>query len=67
MNLDRSILNLSLTEFNKAIVNNLGKEVWRKINKDIDTSCVLFKGGSEKYKKLVFNYLIDNNYIEDDV
>lgn len=63
MKLDKSILNLTLTEFNKSIINNLGNEVWRKINKDLDTSCVLLSGGSEKYKNLVYNYLGDKGYI----
>ena len=64
MKLDKTILNLTLTEFNQAIIKNLGNEVWRKINKDLDTSCVLLSGGSEKYKNLVYNYLVDNGYIE---
>lgn len=63
MKLDKSILNLTLTEFNQAIIKNLGNEVWRKINKDLDTSCVLLSGGSEKYKNLVYNYLGDKGYI----
>lgn len=63
MKLDKSILNLTLTEFNKSIIKNLGNEVWRKINKDLDTSCVLLAGGSEKYKNLVYNYLGDKGYI----
>mgnify|MGYP007115460841 FL=1 len=63
MKLDKSILNLTLTEFNKSIIKNLGNEVWRKINKDLDTSCVLLSGGSEKYKNLVYNYLGDKGYI----
>lgn len=63
MKLDKSILNLTLTEFNQAIIKNLGNEVWRKINKDLDTSCVLVVGGSEKYKKLVYNYLDNKGYI----
>ena len=63
MKLDKSILNLTLTEFNKSIIKNLGNEVWRKINKDLDTSCVLLSGGSEKYKNLVYNYLCDKGYI----
>lgn len=67
MKLDKSILNLTLTEFNQAIIKNLGKEVWRKINKDLDTSCVLFVGGREIYKMMVYNYLVDNGYIENNV
>ena len=63
MKLDKSILNLTLTEFNKSIIKNLGNEVWRKINKDLDTSCVLLSGGSEKYKNLVYNYLDNKGYI----
>ena len=63
MKLDKSILNLTLTEFNKSIIKNLGNEVWKKINKDLDTSCVLLSGGSEKYKNLVYNYLGDKGYI----
>lgn len=63
MKLDKSILNLTLTEFNKSIINNLGNEVWKKINKDLDTSCVLLVGGSEKYKNLVYNYLDNKGYI----
>ena len=63
MKLDKSILNLTLTEFNQAIIKNLGNEVWRKINKDLDTSCVLLSGGSEKYKNLVYNYLDNKGYI----
>ena len=63
MKLDKSILNLTLTEFNKSIIKNLGNEVWRKINKDLDTSCVLLSGGSEKYKNLVYNYLDNKCYI----
>nr|DAE29947.1 MAG TPA: hypothetical protein [virus sp. ctE0n6] len=63
MKLDKSILNLTLTEFNKSIIKNLGNEVWRKINKELDTSCVLLSGGSEKYKKLVYNYLDNKGYI----
>ena len=47
MKLDKSILNLTITEFNQAIIKNLGNEVWRKINKDLDTSCVLFVGGRD--------------------
>ena len=35
MKLDKSILNLTLTEFNKSIINNLGNEVWKKINKEL--------------------------------
>lgn len=67
MKLDKSILNLTLTDFNKTIIKNLGKEVWRKINKDLDTSCVLFVGGREIYKMMVYNYLVDNGYIENNV
>lgn len=67
MKLDKSILNLTLTEFNQAIIKNLGKEVWRKINKDLDTSCVLVVGGREIYKMMVYNYLVDNGYIENNV
>lgn len=63
MKLDKTILNLTLTEFNQAIIKNLGKEVWRKINSDLDTSCVLLAGGSEKYKNLVYNYLGNKGYI----
>lgn len=63
MKLDKSILNLTIKEFNQAIIKNLGNEVWRKINKDLDTSCVLLSGGSEKYKNLVYNYLGDKGYI----
>lgn len=63
MKLDKSILNLTLTEFNKSIIKNLGNEVWRRINKELDTSCVLLSGGSEKYKNLVYNYLGDKGYI----
>lgn len=63
MKLDKSILNLTLTEFNKSIINNLGNEVWKKINKDLDTSCVLLVGASEKYKNLVYNYLDNKGYI----
>lgn len=63
MKLDKSILNLTLTEFNKSIINNLGNEVWKKINKDLNTSCVLLVGGSEKYKNLVYNYLDNKGYI----
>ena len=63
MKLDKSILNLTLTEFNKSIINNLGNEVWKKINKELDTSCVLLAGGSDKYKNLVYNYLVENNYL----
>lgn len=48
MKLDKSILNLTLTEFNQAIIKNLGNEVWKKINKDLDISCVLVVCGSEK-------------------
>ena len=61
--LKKSILELNLTDFNKTIIKNLGNEVWRKINKDLDTSCVLLSGGSEKYKNLVYNYLGDKGYI----
>lgn len=64
MKLDKSILNLTLTEFNQAIIKNLGNEVWRKINNDLDTSCVLVVGGREIYKMMVYNYLVDNGYIE---
>ena len=67
MKLDKSILNLNITEFNQAIIKNLGKEVWRKINKDLDTSCVLILGGREIYKMMVYNYLVDNGYIENNV
>ena len=67
MKLDKSILNLTLTEFNQAIIKNLGKEVWRKINKDLDTSCVLLVGGREIYKMMVYNYLVDNGYMENNV
>lgn len=67
MKLNKSMLELNLTDFNKAIIKNLGKEVWRKINKDLDTSCVLVAGGSEKYKNLVYNYLGDKGYIENNV
>ena len=67
MKLDKSILNLTLTDFNKTIIKNLGKEVWRKINKDLDTSCVLVVGGREIYKMMVYNYLVDNDYIENNV
>ena len=63
MKLDKSILNLTLTEFNKSIINNLGNEVWRKVNKELDTICVLLAGGSEKYKNLVYNYLDNKGYI----
>ena len=63
MKLDKSILNLTLTEFNKSIINNLGNEVWKKINKELDTSCVLLAGGSEKYKNIVYNYLDNKGYI----
>lgn len=63
MELNKSMLELNLTDFNKAIIKNLGKEVWRKVNKDLDTSCVLVSGGSEKYKNLVYNYLGDKGYI----
>lgn len=64
MKLDKTILNLTLTEFNQAIIKNLGNEVWRKINNDLDTSCVLVVGGREIYKMMVYNYLVDNGYIE---
>ena len=64
MKLDKSILNLTLTEFNQAIIKNLGNDVWRKINNDLDTSCVLVVGGREIYKMMVYNYLVDNGYIE---
>ena len=57
------MLELNLTDFNKSIIKNLGKEVWRKINNDLDTSCVLLAGGSDKYKNLVYNYLVENNYL----
>ncbi|WP_133014949.1 hypothetical protein [Clostridium cuniculi] len=67
MKLDKSILNLTLTEFNQAIIKNLGNEVWKKINNDLDTSCVLFQGGREIYKMMVYNYLVDNGYIENNV
>ena len=67
MKLDKSILNLTITEFNQAIIKNLGNEVWRKINKDLDTSCVLLVGGREIYKMMVYNYLVDNGYIENNV
>lgn len=67
MKLNKSMLELNLTDFNKAIIKNLGKEVWRKINKDLDTSCVLFVGGREIYKMMVYNYLVDNGYIENNV
>lgn len=30
MELNKSMLELNLTDFNKAIIKNLGKEVWRK-------------------------------------
>ena len=63
MKLNKSMLELNLTDFNKAIIKNLGNEVWRKINKDLDTSCVLVVGGSEKYKNLVYNYLDNKGYI----
>lgn len=59
MKIDKSILDLGLTDFNKAIINNLGHEVWRKINNELDTSCVLFKGGADKYKELVYEYLVN--------
>ena len=64
MKLNKSMLELNLTDFNKAIIKNLGKEVWRKINKDLDTSCVLVVDGREIYKMMVYNYLVDNGYIE---
>ena len=67
MKLNKSMLELNLTDFNKAIIKNLGKEVWRKINKDLDTSCVLVVGGREIYKMMVYNYLVDNGYIENNV
>ncbi|WP_195515388.1 hypothetical protein [Paraclostridium bifermentans] len=67
MKLDKTILNLTLTEFNQAIIKNLGNEVWRKINNDLDTSCVLVVGGREIYKMMVYNYLVDNGYIENNV
>ena len=57
------MLELNLTDFNKAIIKNLGKEVWRKVNKELDTSCVLLAGGSEKYKNLAYNYLDNKGYI----
>ena len=63
MELNKSMLELNLTDFNKSIIKNLGKDVWRKINNDLDTSCVLLAGGSEKYKNLVYNYLVENNYL----
>lgn len=63
MELNKSMLELNLTDFNKAIIKNLGKEVWRKVNKELDTSCVLLAGGSEKYKNLVYNYLDNKGYI----
>lgn len=63
MELNKSMLELNLTDFNKAIIKNLGKEVWRKVNKELDTSCVLLVGGSEKYKNLVYNYLDNKGYI----
>lgn len=63
MELNKSMLKLNLTDFNKAIIKNLGKEVWRKVNKELDTSCVLLAGGSEKYKNLVYNYLDNKGYI----
>ena len=67
MKLNKSMLELNLTDFNKAIIKNLGTEVWRKINKDLDTSCVLVVGGREIYKMMVYNYLVDNGYIENNV
>ena len=63
MELNKSMLELNLTDFNKAIIKNLGKEVWRKVNEELDTSCVLLAGGSEKYKNLVYNYLDNKGYI----
>lgn len=63
MELNKSMLELNLTDFNKSIIKKLGKEVWRKINNDLDTSCVLLAGGSEKYKNLVYNYLDNKGYI----
>ena len=30
MELNTSMLELNLTDFNKSIIKNLGKEVWRK-------------------------------------
>lgn len=63
MELNKSMLELNLTDFNKAIIKNLGKEVWRKVNKELDTSCVLLAGGSKKYKNLVYNYLDNKGYI----
>ena len=67
MKLNKSMLELNLTDFNKAIIKNLGNEVWRKINNDLDTSCVLVVGGREIYKMMVYNYLVDNDYIENNV
>ena len=67
MKLNKSMLELNLTDFNKAIIKNLGNEVWRKINKDLDTSCVLVVSGREIYKMMVYNYLVDNDYIENNV
>lgn len=67
MELNKSMLELNLTDFNKAIIKNLGKEVWRKVNKELDTSCVLVVGGREIYKMMVYNYLVNNGYIENDV
>ena len=63
MGLNKSMLELNLTDFNKSIIKNLGKDVWRKINNDLDTSCVLLAGGSDKYKNLVYNYLDNKGYI----
>lgn len=63
MELNKSMLELNLTDFNKSIIKNLGKEVWIKINNDLNTSCVLLAGGSEKYKNLVYNYLDNKGYI----
>lgn len=63
MELNKSMLELNLTDFNKSIIKNLGKDVWIKINNDLDTSCVLLAGGSDKYKNLVYNYLVENNYL----
>lgn len=59
MKLDKSILDLNLTDFNKTIINTLGNEVWGKINNELDTSCVLFKSGADKYKELVYEYLVN--------
>ena len=63
MKLDKSILNLTLTEFNKSNINNLGNEVWKKINKELDTLYVLLAARSEKYNNLVYNYLDNKGYI----